>query len=275
MVYCWKIVRGDGVVQGFTEHDEDLTFDSVTYQADAGIRGSRIQQTLNLAPNNMNADGALSSDTINEDDLAAGVYDNAELTLYFVNWQDVNQREVIDFGNIGEVARGETAFSVEFRSVMHKLNQRRGRIYQRICDVVLGGSECGIDLTLSAYKGTGAVVSVDGTKLSVSGLTAFSAGFFTHGVLSFTSGLNSGKSFPVRVHSDADTVSLWEIPAETVSASDAFTITAGCDKLSETCKSKFSNLANFRGFPHIPGDDLLTQYASNAEGELDGGSYFE
>ena len=30
-----------------------------------------------------------------------------------------------------------------------------------------------------------------------------------------------------------------------------------CDKRMETCGAKFANIANFRGFPHIPGQDAV------------------
>ena len=35
---------------------------------------------------------------------------------------------------------------------------------------------------------------------------------------------------------------------------------AGCDKRAGTCRGKFDNFLNFRGFPHIPGDDWVTAY---------------
>ena len=38
-----------------------------------------------------------------------------------------------------------------------------------------------------------------------------------------------------------------------------FTVTAGCDKTVATCSAKFSNAINFRGFPHMPGNDFLTK----------------
>lgn len=44
--------------------------------------------------------------------------------------------------------------------------------------------------------------------------------------------------------------------AEEVGVADAFTITVGCDKHFKTCKAKFDNSANFRGFPHVPGIDF-------------------
>ena len=50
---------------------------------------------------------------------------------------------------------------------------------------------------------------------------------------------------------------------------DSFTIRAGCDKRPETCTAKFSNIASFRGFPHIPGQDAVMRYAT-ADGGHEG-----
>nr|WP_325048889.1 phage BR0599 family protein [Rhodophyticola porphyridii] len=46
---------------------------------------------------------------------------------------------------------------------------------------------------------------------------------------------------------------------------------AGCDKRMETCRLKFNNLLNFRGFPDIPGDDWLMSYPARTNAR-DGGS---
>lgn len=274
MALCWKVTRRDGLVQGFTEHDMDITFDAVTYLAASGFTASRIQQSLGLAADNLNVDGALSSDTINEDDLAAGLYDNAEVALYWVNWANVAQRVTMDEGNIGEVARKETAFSAEFRSLVHRLNQKGGRVYQRSCDAVLGDERCGVDLTSATFKGTGDLASgSSGRNLIVTGIGSFASGFFTYGILAFTSGLNNGLRFEVKSHVGT-AVRLWDIPPFAVAIGDDFTITAGCAKDSSTCKAKFNNLANFRGFPHIPGNDILSDYPRADDETLDGGSYF-
>ncbi|NCB04172.1 MAG: hypothetical protein EOM69_01445, partial [Clostridia bacterium] len=48
-------------------------------------------------------------------------------------------------------------------------------------------------------------------------------------------------------------LTLLEAPLRAIAVGDDFTVTAGCDKRAETCSGKFSNIANFRGFPHIPG----------------------
>jgi uncharacterized phage protein (TIGR02218 family) len=42
-------------------------------------------------------------------------------------------------------------------------------------------------------------------------------------------------------------------------------VSAGCDKSAATCRAKFSNLLNFRGFPHLPGEDWVTAYPKAGE----------
>jgi uncharacterized phage protein (TIGR02218 family) len=205
--------------------------------------------------------------------LAAGKYDNAEVILYWVNWQEVTQRITIARGNVGEVKRHETAFTAEFRSMAALLNQRTGRTYQRYCDATLGDARCKIDLTSSTYKGTGTITSASGRSLVVSGLGAYAAGWFVYGVLTFTSGNNNGQKFEVKGHS-AGSLTLWTLPPKPVLNGDTFSITAGCSQDSSTCKTKFNNIVNFQGFPFIPGNDVIQNYPVNGEGGLDGGSLF-
>lgn len=50
---------------------------------------------------------------------------------------------------------------------------------------------------------------------------------------------------------------LWEPIRAPLAIGDGIRLYAGCDKRSETCRLKFNNLKNFRGFPDLPGDDWL------------------
>ena len=86
LCWCWKITRNDGAVQGFTDHDTDLAFDGVTYEAASGFTASEVQSSLGLAVDNLTVVGALNSSTINEADLAAGLYDDASIEIWRVNW---------------------------------------------------------------------------------------------------------------------------------------------------------------------------------------------
>jgi len=58
----------------------------------------------------------------------------------------------------------------------------------------------------------------------------------------------------------------FELPGRPIAGGDGFVARAGCDKRSETCAAKFANIANFRGFPHIPGQDAIIRYATKDGG---------
>lgn len=278
MVYCWRITRADATIQGFTEHDKDLTFDSTTFLASSGFTGTKINSELGLTVDNLNAEGALSSETLNEDDLAAGRYDAAIVELFWVNFENVTQRETLLKGTIGEVKRSETVFSAELRSLTHKLQQKTGRTYRRFCDADLGDSRCQVNLSSASFSSTGTISSSTGDQvLTVTGLSPNDADFYSLGKLTFTSGDNNGLTIPVKIHSVTGSVTqvvLWEAAPFAITGSTTFDIFAGCDKRAATCRAKFSNLANFQGFPFIPGNDVLQSYPAQGGASQDGGSRF-
>jgi uncharacterized phage protein (TIGR02218 family) len=51
-------------------------------------------------------------------------------------------------------------------------------------------------------------------------------------------------------------------------------VTVGCDKSHETCRARFDNVLNFRGFPHMPGNDFVVRVPQQGEPGHDGGSLF-
>lgn len=276
--WCWKIERRDGVTMGFTNHDRDLTFDSVTYEASTGFLGTEIESQLGMNVDNMDVYGAVDSTNISEADIEAGRYDNADVTVYLVNWSDVSQRVVMKKGNIGNVKRGQTMFEGEVRGISHELQEVQGRLYEYKCDALLGDGRCTKVVSGATYTGNGTVVSADGRALmTASGLDSYTSGWFSRGKLTFTSGNNNGLSREVKTHINSNgivTVSLWEPFPWDIAVSDTFDIVAGCDKLFKTCKAKFNNAINFRGFPHIPGPSTVTSYANTGDPNMDGGGNF-
>jgi hypothetical protein len=47
----------------------------------------------------------------------------------------------------------------------------------------------------------------------------------------------------------------------------------GCDRRLTTCRDRFDNVVNFRGFPHIPGNDFILKYPKSGD-VLDGQPLF-
>ena len=277
LCWCWRITRADAQVQGFTDHDVDVNFDGTDFEAASGISASEVQSTLGLAVDNLAVMGALSSSAINEAAIAAGLYDNAEIEIWRVNWSAPDQRALMRKGTLGEIKRGVLGFEAEMRGLVQGLNQPAGRRFGRSCDADLGDARCGIDLADPAFKQSGTVASVtDARQFTASGLGAFADGWFSGGKLTWTSGANAGRAMEIKRHAVSAGVvgiELWQPMSEDISVADGFDVTAGCDKQLATCETKFSNIVNFRGFAHMPGNDAVLSYPARDQ-PLDGGSRF-
>jgi uncharacterized phage protein (TIGR02218 family) len=198
LCWCWKITRNDSTTLGFTDHDGAVTFDGTIYEAVSGFTATEVQSTLGLAVDNLTVLGALSADAITEADLAAGLYDNASIEIWRVNWTAPDQRVLMRKGNLGEVKRGKTAFQAEVRGLAHLLNQPVGRAYGYSCDADLGDMRCTIDLSNPLYRGAGTVAAItDQRRLTASGLDGFADQWFSGGKLTWTSGANANRAMEV------------------------------------------------------------------------------
>ena len=271
---CWIIEAGNGETLGFTDHDNDLTVDSVLCEAASGMEAGNIEANLGLKVEGHEVVGAIQSDRISKESIRAGKFDQAKISTWVVNWQDPASALLEDVHYVSEIDREDGFFKLELRTRLAELEKIRGRHFNRQCPVELGGEPCGVDLSESQFHASGNVIHADTEViLSVSGLGGFEAGWFSSGRLTWTTGQNAGRTTEIATHLvslEEVSLHLWAPQPFAPIAGDQFDITAGCDKLFETCKAKFSNGINFRGFPHIPGNDRALAHASTSE-HLDGG----
>jgi len=258
---AWAVTRRDGLVLGFTDHDRALAFEGITFAPDAGLSARALVAGSGLAVDNSEVLGALSGAAISEADIEAGRYDGAEVRLWVVDWTDVAQRRLRFRGSLGEIRRGEGAFHAELRGLTERLNQPRGRSFQRSCPAVLGDGDCRFDLERPGYAaGLALPEAGDGQHFLLPGLGGFAAGWFLHGRLQVLDGAARGLEGIVkedRPTADGRAVLLWEPLRAPVAAGDRVRLLAGCDRRAETCRVKFDNILNFQGFPFLPGDDWL------------------
>ncbi len=263
LCWCWRLTRRDGARQGFTDHDRPVTFDATIFEAATGFTASEVKDTIGLNVDNLEVTSALSSDHLVEADLASGYYDDAAVELFRVNWADPAQRVLMRAGSLGEVRRSGIAFAAEVRGLAHYLQQPKGRLYQFTCDADLGDARCGIDRTAPVYAGHGSIATITSARgFTASGLSAYLDGWFTRGLLTFTSGAANGQAIEVKAHAVSAATGviafeLWSPARLPLAAGQTFTVTAGCDKTLSTCAAKFANTINHRGFPHIPGNDFI------------------
>jgi len=270
--HAWRVTRRDGVVLGFCEHDRDLTFDGTIFLAASGFSASEAEAATGLSAGADEVAGGFSNVAIREQDLATGRYDGARVDLFLVNWAAPDQHMLLNTREIGEVSRAGGQFRAELRSLAHRLNQPQGRVYNRRCDASLGDARCGVNL--GSWRGEGAVIAVkDASRIVVSGLGGFESGFFRQGVLTFSGGVAIDVEAHAKRPDGSAELTLW-LPLEVpVAAGDTFVVTAGCDKSFATCRVRFANHLNFRGFPHVPGADFAYSYA-DGERVHDGGPIF-
>lgn len=260
---AWAVSRRDGLVLGFTDHDAPLTFDGIAFRPDAGLNARAVVQGLGLSVDNTEAQGVLSDDAITETDLLAGRWDGAEVRLWEVDWQHPGDRRLIFRGALGEIAQADGAFRAELRGVAEALSAPQGRVFHPRCCAVLGDAACGFDLNREGYFAEGTILSVaeDGARLELGDIDAYAADWFAHGAARMLDGAAAGLTATVKIDAPQPgrrrAVELWTAPGIAPAVGDRVRLQAGCDKRGETCRMKFLNYLNFRGFPHLPTEDWM------------------
>ena len=269
LCHCWRVTRRDGTVSGFTDHDRPLTVEGTTFEPRSGFTASEARETLGLAADTVEIEGAISAATITGEDIAAGRWDGATVETLLVNWRASEEAATIRTQMVGRITRADSRFVAELDGPEAALDRTGGRWFRRTCDAELGDARCGVDLDDPALKATGSVTdAVSADTIRVTGLASFPAGWFAEGRLTATSGAVAGTTVRVlshRISGEGIELVLWRDGAGLPAPGDGFAIVAGCDKRFATCKAKFSNHLNFRGFPHLPGNDAAYGYATQGQ----------
>lgn len=258
LAFCWRLARRDGIMIGLTSHDRDLVMGGLHYRATPGMMPSAIERSAALDPDRVDLTGVLTSDAISADDLAAGRWDGAQLRLYAVDWQAPDAAPLLLVtGSLGAVQMAGERFEVELSGPASALEARLVDVTSPSCRAALGDKACRVDLA-------GRTISVSVSAQVESRLTVQSAlvpGVYAYGQLRWASGANAGLSSFI-LSNDATSVTLGEAPRLPVLPGDRAMITEGCDRRFATCTGRFANALNFRGEPHLPGNDVLTRYVS-------------
>ena len=260
LAYLVKITRVDGVVKAFTTHDRDVTVGSVVYKADGAVTPSAIESRAGLAVDNLEITGILDSAALTDADLQAGFYDFARVDVAVVNWADMTQGIVpLRRGWFGQVTRAGTHYIAELRGLHDLLQRPLGDAYTPECRFDLGDARCGVHLAALTVSGTVTSV-IDQANFADARLTAAS-GVYAYGVVQWQSGANAGQKMDVKNWDlSSQTLTLWLPMPSPIQVGDSYSLTPGCDKRFATCQSRFTNGAQFGGFPYVPGIGNILKY---------------
>jgi uncharacterized phage protein (TIGR02218 family) len=177
-----KITTNAGVVLGLTTFDRDLTFAGTVYHTLDGIDATALRVSQGSGVDNLSIDGTLSSSFIRDADLLAGLYDQASVELFQVNWAEspLVSRILLCTGYIGNLQYSDGGYTAEIRALSSRLTQQIGEQTSGTCRVfALGDTRCKVKLTavaISAITQTNPAVI---TTATAHGRIAGDGAFFT------------------------------------------------------------------------------------------------
>src|SRR5438067_79966 len=252
---CWRLERSDGAGLAITSHDQTVRSDGIAYEPEPGIVPAAVTRSLGLEPHSGEVAGALSSDALDPRDLALGRWDGARVCLSAIEWEDENSTAIqLLRGEIGGVSIDGNRFSADLRGASAKLENSVCPATSAECRAQFGDKKCRVDL--AGRTVVARVVSSSDGELT---LDRTFDDKFVLGRLRYLSGANSGLLTVVLAVADT-VVTVRDLPRAPVENDCKIELREGCDKRFQTCVERFANGINFRGEPHLPGNDLLTRY---------------
>lgn len=255
VVLCWRLERADGAGIALTSHDGTISSDGVVHEPEPGIVPAAVTRKLGIDAQSAEVAGALSSDTLDANDLALGRWDGARVSLTVVDWQDPEAEPIALLGGeIGSVVIDGESFSADLQGAAARLQHQVCPATSAECRAELGDKRCTVDLagrTVSAQV-------VGGTDGELT-LDQAVDDRFVLGRLRFLSGANCGLSTTI-LSAAGSVLTVRDLPRAAVESGCRVELREGCDKRLTTCANRFANAVNFRGEPHLPGNDLLTRY---------------
>lgn len=264
--YCIKIVRQDGVVFGFTDHDRDLLYMGVTYKTKSGFSASSIEGSSDLSVDNLEVEALIDDESLTVEDLKSGLFDGASVEVFLVCYLDLSMgHAILRSGWLGAVSCVDgNLFTTEVRGLTTKMTNRIGSVYTPTCRVErLGDIECNVSMSGRTKSST--VQTVTSRKTFTHNTNVQASNYFAHGILVWGAGSsNYGYESEVKVYTAANgvgTIELYLPTKKPILVGDAFSVTQGCDRTLAMCRDTFGNVINFRGEPYLPGVDAMLNIA--------------
>lgn len=260
----WTITRTDGEVFRFTSKDTDWTYLGQEYKACDSLVPSASEAVSEVdAAGNMDLSGAIGPDGITEQALYAGLFDGADVEAWLVAWQGFAVPKRLLKGTFGPVEQTQSGFKVEIVGDGGKLSQTPLIwLIQPGCRWIskggFGGPFCGVDL--GPLTVTGTVDAGTGQRSFVDAARAETAGYFSNGRVTFTTGNNAGVSAEIKSHTSGGNFTLWPRLAFPIAAGDQYEMKPGCTGLhtasggTNGCDA-WNNKVRFGGFKRVPGSD--------------------
>ena len=249
LTLCYTNVDVTFTYDGNTYLANSVLVDGLKYKASVGLEVDQQQITVAARTTDTVSGGAPFLQALRD-----GSFDGCELRRARVFFSDRIGGTPVGavtlfkgrLGTIDQIGRTSAKLTVNSDLVLLDIDMPRN-LYQPTCLHTLYDSGC--TLVKNAFGTSGSVGA--GSTASVIKWSGAST-VHQQGSITFTSGANVGVSANVNSVIAVTSLTLGAPLQSAPATGDTFTIYQGCDHTPGTCASKFSNLANFRGFPYVP-----------------------
>lgn len=262
---CWAILRADGAAHYFTTHDQQIAFGGQTYTPCASLSPSASDNAVATTggSSDTTVTGILSEDYISAHDVAGGLYDNARVEVWDVPWAGDDMPRLIIRGVLSETTQGAAGYTATILSASTRLAQKPLlETYTPACRARFGDTRCKFDAEALRVSGSVTAITTKNVlnrarrRLFTDSARAEADGFYALGELTWVTGSNAGIKSEVKTFSTGGAFELWEPALDDIQIGDTYSLIPGCAKTKAACIA-YANLDNFRGFPDIPGQDVL------------------
>ena len=245
----------EGQVFGFTNLDDTITYQGVTYNYYHGFTPSAIETRNTTSVDNGEILGFML-EGITYEMIRAGLMNGATIECYEVDYMRLENGHTIEFvGKCGETKFSDNTFTTEIRSLTQGFVQAISQTYSKdYCRARFGDRFCKMPLVWVA----GTVDSPWEFDTRRGFNTAGLAAEYFPGVVRWTGGRNAGDEMDVIQSADGFVRLMLPMPFP-IEDGDTYLIRRDCDKSVAMCK-EYGNEPNYRMEPlmNLTGDGLYS-----------------
>ena len=266
---CWTFTRTDGLVLGYTSHDQTVMFRGVEHVPCNSLAASAVEMSSIVgSTGSIDLIGLLSDAGVSERDIYNGLYDGANIEVWLVPWSNAGGETPIRLiaGVVGTNGHETASYNQELLTEGQRLQQRA--LLETItpgCRFLFGNQvdpRCPVDLSLLEVTGSVTALAIpnastDSARRIFNDSTRVEAdGFFSLGRVTWTTGANVGAVSEVKDFIGGQFI-LWESLLFPIDIADEYIATPGCDKSPAAHLTFEPDMKKFGGFPFVSGPDML------------------
>lgn len=265
--HCLRIDKGDKSLF-LTDHDRPLLFLENDYFPDENLYIAPAKFYRNLLDDEFEISSFIDDNGLSYALLEVDFLLDARFYLYQVNWGFSDEYNLLKQGVVGDVHIEDAWVKLSLHGIAKPLEKRHNRLLQEKCDAQFGGARCNIDTELAVHHKLGQVSLLKSShSFEVELPAGIETGYFDGGSLEWQSGENTDlgaeKLRIIRQFKQSDNIHsiiLHSAMKHPIALEDGVKLIVGCDKSFATCRDKFANSVEFRGFDQMPGKDFKFTY---------------